>query len=122
MKKILIIISFALVGIGLTFGQTKAFVQPPRISLLSDVSIVPSWTDSVKTDTLYSFQLVGHAGKIANIKVTIVSGTLEKMMDAKYRVKINSNDKAMDLTFTKLDPMTKENTVLKHIVIPAKRK
>ena len=124
MKKTLFIAVVALFGsFTLVFaGSNGTPAQSQKIQLLPDVTLITSWTDSVKTDSLYSFQLTGHTGKIANIKVTLAYGTLDKMLDAKYRVKINSNDKTMDLSFTKLDPITKEVKVLKHLVIPAKKR
>lgn len=120
MKKIIITSISCLLSLLAIFAQTKT-AKEQKIALLSDVSLVASWGDSIKVDSLYAFQLVGHKGKISNIKIKLAYGSLQQTSENNYKLKINPNDKTMDLSFTKLDPISKENKVLKQIVLPAKK-
>lgn len=120
MKRI-ILVSLVCMFASASFAQAKKPVVPQKIALLPDVFLLATWCDSIKVDSLYSFQLIGHTGKIANIKVKLAYGSIQQTANSNYKIKLNSNDKTMDLSFTKLDPISKENKVLKQIVLPAKK-
>ena len=121
MKKLFFVFVVFVMSLSL-LAQTKKPAQTQKIALMSDVFLMATWGDFITVDSLYSFQLTGHTGKIANMKVSLAKGTLDRLADNKYRVKINPSDNELDLTITKTDPITKENKVLKHLVVPAKKK
>jgi hypothetical protein len=99
------------------FSQNK--VQ--KIILMTDVYIEANWTDSVLTNTFYDFQLLGNKGKIQNMKVKLKWGEMQMLKDNKYRVKLGPSDKNIEISITKFDPMTKEDKVLKTILVPVKK-
>lgn len=121
MKKLVLVCCAVLFSLSLV-AETKKTVQLQKIPLLSDVFLVATWGDSINADSFYSFQLTGHTGKIANMKVALAQGTLDRTADNNYRVKIDPEDKEMQLTITKLDPITKQSKVLKQIIVPVKKK
>ncbi|MDR3705888.1 MAG: hypothetical protein P4L28_08305 [Paludibacteraceae bacterium] len=121
MKKLIFVFVAFMLSVSL-LAQIKKPAQTQKIALMSDVFLMATWGDFITVDSLYSFQLTGHAGKIANMKVSLAKGTLDRLADDKYRVKINADNTEMDLTITKTDPIAKENKVLKHLVVPAKKK
>ncbi|MBN1462364.1 MAG: hypothetical protein JW922_01635 [Paludibacteraceae bacterium] len=116
MKKSFLFIVF--IGFSLvSFSQSKL----QKINLMADVYIEANWTDSVKVATYYDFQLLGNKGKINNMKVKLKMGALEQLKDNKYRVMLSATDKALELTITKFDPMSKEDKLLKEIKVPVKK-
>lgn len=121
MKKLILLALATFFSISMLIAQAKKPIQAQKIALLPDVFLMATWGDSIKIDSLYTFQLTGHTGKIANIKVKLAYGELQQTANNNYKVKINKNDKTLDLSFTKLDPISKEQKVLKQIVLPAKK-
>lgn len=55
------------------------------------------------------------------MKLKLTYGELQQLKDDNYRAKINANDKTMEISISKLDPMTKQTTVIKKIIVPAKK-
>lgn len=122
MKRVALIFSILFIALcPYVSAQNTKTTTPQKIVILPDVFLMASWGDSVKVDSLYAFQLTGHTGKIANMKVVVAYGTVQQTSNNNYKVKINPNDKTLDITISKLDPMTKETKVIKHLIIPAKK-
>lgn len=121
MKKLILFVVSAFLLISFANAQIKKAAQPQKINIMAGVDMIANWQDSVKVDSFYTFQLVGHKGKISNMKIKLALGELQQLQDNNYKAKINSSSKTMEINISKLDPMTNQHKVIKQIIVPAKK-